>query len=97
MTKKQIIDALKGAEQACKNTYSPISVESARQSLIRELQINNLWIDYPDHKAVRIPGPCVVARALAKCAGLSNVLLIHTGIYETTITFYWPGNPETAN
>ena len=93
MNKQEIIATLKDTiiPTDCSGWYP--SVEKARLNLISELESGRLFIDYEDHKAVSIQGPCVCARNVAKYAGLEEVLLVHTGIYTTTVTYYNSRNP----
>ncbi len=74
------------------------SVELARVNLIAALRAGKLFIHYPDHHAVNIPGPCVCVRRLVIIAGLENELLVHTGIYHTSITYFTNHyNPDFYN
>lgn len=93
MNKQEIINVLKNTVVStdCPGWYP--SVEMARLNLIAELESGRLFIDYEDHKAVNIQGACICARTAVQCAGLTDVLLVHTGIYTTTVTFYNSRNP----
>jgi hypothetical protein len=74
------------------------SVEFARVNLINALKSGDRSINYPDHHAVDIAGPCICVRRLAIIAGLEKALLIHTGIYRTGVTYFTNHyNPDYYN
>lgn len=88
MKKEQIISTLENTVIPADCPGMPSSVERARVNLIAALKSGKRCIDYPDHHAVNIPGPCVCVRRLVEIAGLDNDLLVHVGIQNTSITYF---------
>jgi hypothetical protein len=98
MKKNEMIDRLQNTVIPSDCPGWPPSVDRARLNLIDALLNGELFIDYVDHNAVQIPGPCVCVRNAVKYAGLEKDLLVHTGIYTTTVTFFTDHyNPDFYN
>lgn len=98
MKKAEIISILENTVIPTDCPGNAQSVEFARVNLINALKSGARFIDYPNHHAVSIDGPCVCVRRLATIAGLEKTLLVHTGIYTTSVTFFTAHyNPDYYN